>query len=74
MKADVKGSTMKMVTIVPERELKPNEEIIDLWFIKLGDKYKVGFVLNTAESSSGMEKEWIGSKLKNDDETYHVDL
>ena len=56
--------TTNLVTIIPERELKSNEEIGDLLQIKDGNKYHIGFVLKVWETASQSTTTWIGAKLE----------
>ena len=58
-----KKENLNVVTIVPDRELKPNEEIIDIYKIKDGNKFHVGFIINVSESASKFEYKWIGAKV-----------
>lgn len=53
-----------LVTVIPERELKPNEEIANLLTIREDNKFHIGFVLNVWETASQSTTRWIGAKLE----------
>ena len=57
-------NTTNLVTVVPERELKSNEEIETLLMIREDNKFHIGFVLNVWESASQSTTTWIGAKLE----------
>ena len=57
---------IKLVTVKPDRELKPNERIVDIFTIQEGNKYHVGFVVDVSEYASTTDKKWIGAKVVSD--------